>query len=141
MPRTLEQGFLHFSKEEIEKGYYFAQDRCNRVIERSTLKWIANEVGGIRAQNLGISFSDAIEEAIHNYESGHAFIPILVRRAYGSTVGYMFGERNPVTIAKRERDRIESELKEINYGLEDTSDIDPNINNEIARGLTGHPLE
>jgi hypothetical protein len=53
----------------------------------------------------------------------------------------MFGERNPVTIAKRERDMIEAERNEVCYGLESTSNIDPEVNDEIARGLTGHPLE
>lgn len=141
MTKTLEQGFRHFSKEEIAVGCDYALDTCKRVIDPLILKRIANEVGGIRAQNLDTPLGDAIEEAILSYELRAGYLPILLRGAYVRSVGYMFGERNPVTIAKRERDRIQTELEEICYGLEATSDIDPKVNEEIARGLTGHPLE
>src|SRR3569623_813681 len=136
--QPLEQGFLHFSKEEILAGCDYAQSECKCTVNPNTLKLIANEVGGARARDLETPLRDAIEDAILNYESRErVFLPILFRRAYIRSVGHMFGERNPVTAAKRERDKV----KEVSYGLEGTSDIDPKINEEIASGLTGHPLE
>jgi hypothetical protein len=136
--KTLEQGFLHFSKEEISGGCIYAQEKCGRAINPDILRWIANKTGGIRARDLDIPLRDAIEEAVRSYEkSARVFFPALECRAYVRSVGHMFGERNPTTLAKRAREMAE----EVNYGLDDASDIDPKTNDEIARGLTGHPLE
>jgi hypothetical protein len=126
----IEQGFRNFSDIEVRKGFERGVAKYS-TIEMGVLRRLANDTGALRAQNANASVGELAELAVRNYEHrNHTRFAARKTDVLISTIGWMFGERNPVVKAKRLHDAEVARLVEVQEA-EESSSLDSRVQLEL----------
>lgn len=111
-----ERGFAEFSSAELDVGYNYAIDKFHEQITRETLRIAGNQAGAIfkakREKQEQCNPRQAATEALRGYcRRNHLSMTVYRFNAYVCGIAKMFSERNPQTVAKRNRERVLAELR------------------------------
>lgn len=144
MTATVEHSFTLFSDEELQVGFDYAAKKDGITLRFERLRTIANNAGKTRINaDERLKPREIAARAVRAYLKGYRGITFTERefQGYVHAIAKMLSERNPNTKAKRTHEKEVADIMATSYGLEGTSNIDPEINRQLSLNLTGHPLE
>ena len=106
-----QESFREFNSSELDVGYNYAVEQCSCRVDYAALKRIGNEAGAIRKAR-GCPANEAAKKALDAYIKRNRIssMQVMRRQAYIRSVAKMLSERNPATVAKRNREAREAEL-------------------------------
>jgi|SRR3989338_4919846 len=112
----MEPGFSEFSSAELDVGYNYAISVCREQITRETLRVAGNQAGAIfkakREKQEKCDPRQAATEALRAYCRRNYLSMAMYRfNVYVRSIAKMLSERNPQTIAKRNREREAAEIR------------------------------
>ncbi len=140
MTTHVEHGFSLFTDEEIAVGLDYAAQKDHVSLDYGRLRRIADAAGKTRI-NAGVPLSpkEAATRAIKAFEREFPGSRIRERlyKGYVHAIAKMMSERNPNTHAKRRKEAEVEEILAVSHNIDSTPPIDPEINRQLALGLTG----
>ena len=112
----MERGFSEFTSAELDIGYKYAIDVSHEQITRETLRVAGNQAGAIfkakREKQEKCDPRQAATEALRGYcQRNHLSMSIYRFNAYVRGIAKMLSERNPQTVAKRNRERVLADIQ------------------------------
>lgn len=136
----IEHGFPLFLDEEIEVGLHYAAQKDHVRLEYGRLRRLANDAGKNRINaEVKLTPKQAALRAIRGFEREYPAVRFRpeAARGYVHAIAKMLSERNPVTKAKRKRDAEAAEILALSYKIDETPEIDPELNRQLRLHLTG----
>lgn len=144
MTQIVEHGFALFTDAEIEVGLKHAATKDGITLDYGRLRRISNNAGKTRLNaETKLTPREAATRALKSFErefSGSR-IPPRTFEAYVHAVAKMMSERSPKTRKKRRTEAEVAEILALSHKIDETPNIDPEINRQLALGLTGSITE
>lgn len=145
MTHIIEHGFSLFTDAEIEVGLRHAATNDRVTLDYGRLRRLSNDAGKTRinAGEAKMTPRMAATRALQHFEREFRGSRMTERvfEAYVHAIAKMMSERSPRTRAKRRRDAEVAEILALSYKIDETPDIDPEVNRQLSLKLTGSLFE
>jgi len=144
MEAHIAHGFKLFSNEELGVGIAYAAAKDKVTLDYGRLRTLANDAGKTRLNGGGkLTPRDAASRAVKAFLRTYRGVHFTERsyQGYVHAIAKMMSERNPRTLSKRQREADVEEILAITHNIDQTPEIDPEINRQLSLKLTGNIYE